>query len=81
MFNAIEILPCADRSSLHMGARTLKIDILEKPRNHAENPGATHGRAALQCAMPPRPAREEPDPSKRDPTGSSGGPTPTPTAP
>ena len=30
-----------------------KIDILEEPRNHAENPEPARAGAALQCAAPP----------------------------
>ena len=51
--NAVEILPCAERAALHMGARPLKTDILEEPRNHAENPEPARAGAALQCATPP----------------------------
>ena len=49
-FNTVEILPCAERASLHMGACPLKIDILEKPRNHAENSESSRGEAPLECA-------------------------------
>ena len=52
-FNAVEILPCAEGPALHMGARSLKTDILEEPRNHAENPESVRGEVALQCAAPP----------------------------
>ena len=51
--NAVEILPCAERAALHMGARPLKTDILEEPRNHAENSESTRGGDPLQCATPP----------------------------
>ena len=51
--NAVEILPCAEGPALHMGARPLKTDILEEPRNHAENPEPARAGAALQCAAPP----------------------------
>ena len=50
--NAVEILPCAERPALHMGARPLKTDILEEPRNHAENPEPARAGGALQCAAP-----------------------------
>ena len=65
-FNTVEILPCAERTSLHMGACPLKIDILEKPRNHAENSESSRGDAPLECATSahdpgrPRPSREGP---------------------
>ena len=37
MLNAVEILPCAERPSLHMGAHTLKIDILGiTPESHGK---------------------------------------------
>ena len=51
--NAVEILPCAEGSALHMGARPLKTDILGEPRNHAENPEPARAGGALQCAAPP----------------------------
>ena len=51
--NAVEILPCAERVPLHMGARPLKTSILGKPRNHAENSKSTLGGDPLQCATPP----------------------------
>ncbi len=50
--NAVEILPCAEGPALHMGARPLKTDILEEPRNHAENPEPARAGGALQCAAP-----------------------------
>ena len=53
VFNAVEVLPCAEGAALHMGARPLKTGILEEPRNHAENPESVRGGAALQCATPP----------------------------
>mgnify|MGYP000267455282 CR=1 FL=1 len=65
-FNTVEILPCAERASLHMGDCPLKIDILGKPRNHAENSESSRGHAPLECATPahdpgrPRPSREGP---------------------
>ena len=51
--NAVEILPCAEKVPLHMGARPLKTNILVKPRNHAENSKSTLGGGPLQCATPP----------------------------
>ena len=51
--NAVEILPCAERAALHMGARPLKTDILEEPRNHAENSEPARAGVTLQCATPP----------------------------
>ena len=66
-FNTVEILPCAERASLHMGACPLKIDILEKPRNQAENSESSRGEAPLECATPAHdPGR--PRPPARDPT-------------
>ena len=41
--NAVEILPCAERVALHMGARSLEIDVLEESRSHAENSESTRG--------------------------------------
>ena len=52
VFNAVEILPCADRGSLHMKARALKTTFQEESRNHEENPESSRGGAALQCATP-----------------------------
>ena len=51
--NAVEILPCAEGPALHMGARPLKTDILEKPGNHAENSEPTRAGVTLQYAAPP----------------------------
>ena len=51
--NAVEILPCAERVPLHMGARPLKTNILGKPRNHAENSESTRTGDPLQCATAP----------------------------
>ena len=66
-FNTVEILPCAERASLHMGACPLKIDILEKPRNHAENSESSRGEAPLECATSAHdPGRLRPP--ARDPT-------------
>ena len=65
-FNTVEILPCAERTSLHMGACPLKIDIPEKSRNHAENSESSRGDAPLECATSahdpgrPRPSHEGP---------------------
>ena len=53
VLNAVEILPCAERAALHMGARPLKTDILEEPRNHAENSEPARAGVTLQCATPP----------------------------
>ena len=65
-FNTVEILPCAERASLHMGACPLKIDSLEKPRNQAENSESSRGEAPLECATPAHdPGR--PRPPARDP--------------
>ena len=59
-FNAVEVLPCAEGPALHMGARPLKTDILEEPRNHAGKSEPVRGEVALQCAAPPQPARNDP---------------------
>lgn len=59
VLNAVEILPCAERAPVRMRARPLETDILEKYRNHAENPEPARRSAPVQCAAP-RPAREEP---------------------
>ena len=53
--NAVEILPCAEGPALHMGARPLKTDILEEPRNHAENPRTgPRGSRPPMCSAPAR---------------------------
>ena len=81
-FNAVEVLPCAERPALHMGARPLKTDILEEPRNHAENPEPARAGAALQCAAPPHgPGRTpgappENSPGRNSPTTGPGRPRP-----
>ena len=70
--NAVEILPCAERPALHMGARPLKTDILEEPRNHAENPEPARAGAALQCATPPHgPGRTPGAPPENSPGRNS----------
>ena len=70
--NAVEILPCAEGSALHMGARPLKTDILEEPRNHAENPEPARAGAALQCAAPPHgPGRTPGAPPENSPGRNS----------
>ena len=80
--NAVEILPCAEGPALHMGARPLKTDILEEPRNHAENPEPARAGAALQCAAPPHgPGRTpgappENSPGRNSPTTGPGRPRP-----
>ena len=88
--NAVEILPCAERVPLHMGARPLKINILGKPRNHAENSESTRAGDPLQCATPPhgpgRPVRAgwpqrrraPPQPARGDPGPPGSGPPPRP---
>ena len=81
-FNAVEVLPCAERPALHMGARPLKTDILEEPRNHAENPEPARAGAALQCAAPPHgPGRTpgappENSPGRNSPATGPGRPRP-----
>ena len=80
--NAVEILPCAEGPALHMGARPLKTDILEEPRNHAENPEPARAGAALQCAAPPHgPGRTpgappENSPGRNSPATGPGRPRP-----
>ena len=83
VLNVVEILPCAERVPLHMGAHPLKTDAPGKPRNRAENPESVRGDAPLRCATPPHGprrirlaregARQEPGPSK--PRGRSLPPT------
>ena len=83
VLNVVEILPCAERAPLHMGAHPLKTDVPGKPRNRAENPESVRGDAPLRCATPPHGprrirlaregARQEPGPSK--PRGRSSPPT------
>ena len=53
-FNAGEILPCAEGVALHMGARPLRTDILVGVPESCGNPEPVRGRAALECAAPPR---------------------------
>ena len=80
--NAVEVLPCAEGPALHMGARPLKTDILEEPRNHAENPEPARAGAALQCAAPPHgPGRTpgappENSPGRNSPVTGPGRPRP-----
>ena len=80
--NAVEILPCAERVPLHMGARPLKTSILVKPRNHAENSKSTLGGDPLQCATPPHgPGRTpgappENSPGRNSPVTGPGRPRP-----
>ena len=63
-FNAVEILPCAERPALHMGADPLNTGILEKPRNRAENSKSTRGGDPLRCATPPHgPGRAPAEPA------------------
>ena len=52
-FNAGEILPCAERPSLHMGEHHQEADDSQEPRNHAENPELLHEGAPSQCATSP----------------------------
>ena len=89
-FNAVEILPCAERAALHMGARSLEIDVLEESRSHAENSESTRGGDPLQCATPPhgpgRPVRAgwpqrwraPPQSARGDPGPPGSGPPPRP---
>ena len=52
-FNAGEILPCAERPSLHMGEQHQEADDSQEPRNHEENPELLHEGAPAQCATSP----------------------------
>ena len=52
-FNAGEILPCAERPSLHMGEHHQEADDSQEPWNHAENPELLHEGAPAQCATSP----------------------------
>ena len=83
--NAVEILPCAEGTALHMGARTLETNILEKPRNQAENSESTRGgRPSPMCSTTARagknPARPgatlRQSPSGRTPPGARPRPNP-----
>ena len=62
VLNVVEILPCAERAPLHMGAHPLKTDVPGKPRNRAENPESVRGDAPLRCATPPHGPRRTPRP-------------------
>ena len=81
-FNAVEVLPCAERPALHMGVRPLKTDVLEEPLNHAENPELAYAGGVLQCAAPPHgPGRTpgappENSPGRNSPTTGPGRPRP-----
>ena len=66
-FNAGEILPCAERTLLHMGALPLKTDLLERTPESCGKPGIhPQGRPFPMCNTSttgpgrPRPAREGP---------------------
>ena len=51
--NAVEILPCAERPSLHMGARTLKIDIPEiTPESCGKPRIGSRERRPRMCSTP-----------------------------
>ena len=65
--NAVEALPCAERSPLHMGASPLRTDILGQTAESCGNPSSSLEGAPLQCATPPQPAREDPGSPGRDP--------------
>ncbi len=52
-FNAIEILLCAERPPLHMGARPLKIDILGRTAESCGKLSTGPQGAVLQCAIHP----------------------------
>lgn len=56
--NAGEILPCAERPLLHMGAHPLKIDVLERFPESCGKPGIrSRGRRSPMCNPPPQPVR------------------------
>ena len=67
--NAVEILPCAGRVPVHMGALPLEIDVLGRVRNHAENSESARGSAALECATPPHDPRGTASPGSGPPPG------------
>ena len=67
--NAVEILPCAGRVPVHMGALPLEIDVLGRVRNHAENSESARGGAALECATPPHDPRGTASPGSGPPPG------------
>ena len=69
--NAVEILPCAGRVPVHMGALPLEIDVLGRVRNHAENSESARGSAALECATPPHGPGRRPLRPRQPPAGGS----------
>ena len=51
--NAVEILPCAERAPLHMGARTLKTDVLGRTPESCGKPRiGSRGRRPPMCNAP-----------------------------
>ena len=87
---SVDGLPCAEGAALHMGARSLEIDVLEESRSHAENSESTRGGDPLRCATPPhgpgRPVRAgwqqrwraPPQSAREDPGPPGSGPPPRP---
>ena len=55
VFNAVEVLPCAEGSALHMGARPLKTDVLVRTPESRGNPRTgPRGRRPPMCSTPAR---------------------------
>ena len=72
VLNAVEILPCAERAPLHMGARPLKTNIPGKTPESRGKPGiGSWGRSSPMCNTP---ARTEKNPTR--PRGSPPGARP-----
>ena len=70
--NAVEILPCAEGPALHMGARTLKINILVRTPESCGKPRIDpRGRPSPMCNTIARPGK--------NPTRPGGAPGMTPT--
>ena len=81
--NTVEILPCAERSPLHMGARPLETDILERTPESCGKPGIhPRWRPFPMCNTTatgprrPRPAWKEPSVERRGTLRSPGEPRP-----
>ena len=88
--NAVEVLPCAEGSALHMGARPLKTDVLVRaPESQGKARTGPRGRRPPMCSTPARAGRsfsaEAPLPSdeaafpqsaREDPGPPGGGPPP-----
>ena len=65
--NAVEILPCAERAPLHMGARTLKTDVPGRTPESCGNPRIGPRKRRPRMYNAPRTAREDPDPPESAP--------------